>query len=195
MANQRRSDRARRLATVTLVSAMALALIPGASCSGDVRAPAAPLAVPTDSKPTDDAAVVLGPQRAFSEGQFPCSDCHEPDLPVRTKRRKLEQAHQELELRHGGDQLWCFDCHDAKDRDHLRTASGSPIAFTDAHLLCGQCHGQELKDWSAGAHGLRTGNWNGAKTATRCATCHDAHAPHFKALQPMPAPKRPKRTQ
>ena len=138
--------------------------------------------------------VVLAPAPALSEGQFPCSDCHEPDLPVRTKKRKLEKAHQEIALAHGGEQLWCFDCHDVKERDQLRTAGGQLIPLGDAHLLCGQCHGRELRDWSSGAHGLRTGSWSGTKTALRCASCHDAHAPHFKPLKPVPPPRKPKRT-
>jgi formate-dependent nitrite reductase cytochrome c552 subunit len=131
----------------------------------------------------------------MTAGAFPCSDCHEPDLPVRTARHTLTTAHQEIVMNHGGERLWCFDCHDVKDRDQLRTASGGLLPYGDAPLLCGQCHGHQLRDWEAGAHGLRTGSFERTATALRCAGCHNAHAPHFQPLKPEPAPRRPQRTQ
>jgi hypothetical protein len=138
--------------------------------------------------------VTLEPRPEFTEGEFPCSDCHYPDLPSNKKRRKLKLAHEDLELNHGGGRLWCLDCHDAQDRDQLHLSGGTLIPFEDTRRLCAQCHGEEFRDWKAGAHGVRTGSWRGDKLARRCAQCHDAHAPKFKPLAPMPAPKRPRRT-
>ena len=83
------------------------------SCSAPVLAAAAP---------AGNSEVVLAPPQAMTAGAFPCSDCHEPDLPVRTARHALTTAHQEIVMNHGGERLWCFDCHDVKDRDQLRTA-------------------------------------------------------------------------
>lgn len=138
--------------------------------------------------------VVLAERPPFSAGTWPCSDCHEPDLPTRTTPRKLETAHQELALRHGPERMWCFDCHDVKNRDRLRIAGGALVDFEEAHVLCAQCHAKQHRDWQNGAHGLRTGSWAGTMVVQRCVHCHDAHAPRFKPLQPMPAPKRPERT-
>jgi hypothetical protein len=134
------------------------------------------------------------PPPPFSEGQFPCSDCHEPDLPVKTARRELTKAHQEIRLLHGGERLWCWDCHDVKSRDELRAAGETLVAYDDAHVACGKCHSAELRDWTHGAHGVRTGSWSGERLAKRCAHCHDAHAPAFPPLEPMAAPQRPRRT-
>ena len=156
----------------------------------------APLVAPADAaaSPAVERKVVLAAAPAMSAGQFPCSDCHDPSLPVRTAPHKLTTAHQEIVLQHGGERMWCFDCHDSKDRDQLRTAGGRLLAYDDAQLLCGQCHGHQLRDWEAGAHGRRTGSFTGTATALRCANCHSAHAPHFKPLPPMPAPPPPRRT-
>ena len=130
----------------------------------------------------------------MSKGAFPCTDCHEPDLPLRPKRRPMEKAHTEIVLKHGGERMWCWDCHDLKDRDKLRTASGDLLEYDMSHELCGQCHGGELRDWRAGAHGRRDGNWDGPRTALRCVHCHEAHSPHFKPLKPATRPTRPERT-
>src|SRR5690349_8382560 len=51
------------------------------------------------------------PPPPFSEGVFPCSDCHDPTLPTNTKRRKLQMAHQEIDLKHDVEHRWCLDCH------------------------------------------------------------------------------------
>ena len=88
------------------------------------------------------------PPPPFSEGVFPCSDCHDPDmLPANPERRKLRIAHQDVELRHDEEHRWCLDCHDADDRDHLRLASGALVPFEESYRLCGQCHGDKLRDW------------------------------------------------
>ncbi|MEK7678829.1 MAG: porin, partial [Deltaproteobacteria bacterium] len=50
---------------------------------------------------------------------YPCTDCHDPEIPVNTTRRELRTAHQEIQLRHDEEHRWCLDCHDAKNRDQL----------------------------------------------------------------------------
>jgi Zn finger protein HypA/HybF involved in hydrogenase expression len=178
-------SRCRRAARGSLALALLLA-----ACS---RAPAPADAVAAGT-PAGHRQIVLAAAPAMTVGVFPCSDCHDPGLPVRTAPHKLTTAHQEIELRHGSGRMWCFDCHDSKARDQLRTAAGQLIAFDDAQLLCGQCHGHQLRDWEAGAHGRRTGSFTDTATALRCVHCHGAHAPHFKPLPPMPAPQPPRRT-
>jgi hypothetical protein len=130
------------------------------------------------------------PKPPFSEGIFPCSDCH-ADLETNLKRRKLEDEHTNIKLHHGPRERWCFDCHNPDDRDKLRLADGELIPFSRSYLLCGQCHGPKLRDWRAGVHGKRTGRWDGRKRYLLCAHCHNPHSPRFKPIKPMPPPHRP----
>lgn len=129
------------------------------------------------------------PPPPFSEGIFPCSDCH-ADMEVNTNRRELAY-HEEIVLKHAEEQRWCLDCHNPADRDKLRLAGGRLIPFTESYELCGQCHGTHFRDWKAGVHGKRTGFWNGKKEYRLCVHCHNPHQPRFKPLEPLPPPVRP----
>ena len=131
------------------------------------------------------------PPPPFSEGIFPCSECHQLLTP-NPKRRPLE-FHNEIVLKHDEEHRWCLDCHDAKNRDVLHLAGGDPVSFNESYKLCGQCHGEKLRDWKAGVHGRRTGNWNGEKQYLLCVHCHWPHEPRFKPIAPKPAPIRPTR--
>jgi mono/diheme cytochrome c family protein len=126
----------------------------------------------------------------FSEGIFPCSDCHE-DLEPNAQRRVLEDEHTDIELTHAAGQRWCLDCHDTENRDVLRLANGEKVPFTESYRLCGQCHGDKYRDWRAGTHGKRTGMWDGQKQYLLCAHCHNPHSPRFNPLIPLPPPARP----
>lgn len=130
------------------------------------------------------------PPPPFSEGIFPCSSCH-ADMAVNTQRRKLEMFHDNITLKHAGARQWCLDCHNAKDRDKLHLIDGELITFEESYLLCGQCHGTIFRDWKAGVHGKRTGEWNGKKLYRLCVQCHNPHQPHFKPITPKPPPVRP----
>ncbi len=126
----------------------------------------------------------------FTEGIFPCSDCHE-DIEPNRQRRELEEEHTDIELTHAAGQRWCLDCHDAENRDVLRLANGDTVPFTESFRLCGQCHGDKYRDWRAGVHGKRTGMWDGQKQYLLCANCHNPHSPRFKPLIPLPPPASP----
>lgn len=130
------------------------------------------------------------PSPPFSEGIFPCSECHK-DMKPNKQRRKLEMFHLDIELKHAGPQQWCLDCHNADDRDKLHLIDGSLVDFKESYLLCGQCHGTNFRDWKAGVHGKRTGEWNGKKLYRLCVHCHNPHQPRFKPLSPKPPPVRP----
>ncbi|MBN1221908.1 MAG: hypothetical protein JXB23_01575 [Candidatus Aminicenantes bacterium] len=130
------------------------------------------------------------PPPPFTEGIFPCSDCH-ADMEVNRNQRKLEEFHEDIVLNHGEKSRWCFDCHDAQNRDMLHSAGGELIDFKESYKLCGQCHGPKLRDWKAGIHGRRTGSWNGQKKYLLCAHCHNPHSPKFKKMKPEPAPRKP----
>ena len=154
------------------------------------QAPPAAQAAPSAQPQPQERLEV--PPPPFTEGIYPCSSCHSELKPNRTPR-ELTDMHTDIVLMHGGEHRWCLDCHDPDDRDHLHLASGERISFDESYRLCGQCHGEKLRDWRAGIHGRRTGEWNGHKKYLLCAHCHNPHQPRFKPIEPKPAPKRPTR--
>ncbi len=137
-----------------------------------------------------EAVLFPVPAPPFSEGIFPCSQCH-GEMEPNPERRPLEAMHSDIVLRHDEEHRWCLDCHDMKDRDHLRLASGTLVPFTESYRLCGQCHGTQFRDWRTGIHGKRTGYWSGPKRYLLCVNCHNPHSPHFAPLKPLPPPVRP----
>ncbi|MBZ0272392.1 hypothetical protein K8I61_10170 [bacterium] len=130
------------------------------------------------------------PPPPFTEGYFPCTECH-ADMETNRERRELTEMHEDIELNHGPRDRWCFDCHDPDNRDVLRLAGGREVPFTESYRLCGQCHGEKLRDWKVGVHGKRTGEWNGKRQYLLCAHCHNPHTPHFAPIEPLSAPARP----
>ncbi len=136
---------------------------------------------------TKDIPVTSPP---FSEGIFPCTECHNGS-DVNYRKRKLVDMHDNIVLRHDEKNRWCLDCHSATKRDWLHLASGELISFKKSYKLCGQCHGPKLRDWKRGIHGKRTGEWNGQKKYYLCVHCHNPHSPRFKKLKPLPPPLRP----
>jgi hypothetical protein len=140
------------------------------------------------NKPSENVYPV--PRPPFSEGIFPCTQCHAYMTP-NPKRRVLTDYHEEIVLHHAEGQRWCTDCHNLNNRDKLRLVSGALIDFTESYRLCGQCHGDKFRDWKVGVHGKRTGNWNGDKQYLLCVHCHNPHDPKYKPLKPLPPPNRP----
>lgn len=130
-------------------------------------------------------------QPPFSIGIFPCSDCHSLIEP-NPDRREMVEMHDDIDeiFHHDSENRWCLDCHDTNSRDSLKLASGKLLDFKESYKLCGQCHGNKLRDWKVGVHGKRTGNWNGEKEYLLCVHCHDPHAPKYKELTPEPPPVR-----
>ena len=172
-----------------LASLAALATVPPAAALAQSRPTAA--VAPADAAASDDERLELPPP-PFTDGIFPCSGCHKDRTP-NPVRRTLVEMHDDIQLRHDEQHRWCLDCHDAGDRDSLHLASGEKVPFERSYLLCGQCHGEKLRDWRAGVHGRRTGLWNGQKSYLLCAHCHNPHQPRFRPIAPKPAPRRPER--
>lgn len=143
-------------------------------------------------EPEPDLRVEVPPP-PFSDGIFPCTGCHNTDMPPNRTRRALADMHTDIVLKHDEEHRWCLDCHDADNRDRLHLASGEPVPFEESYRLCGQCHGEKYRDWRAGVHGRRVGQWNGAKRYLLCVHCHSPHQPRFKPMAPQPAPARPAR--
>jgi len=147
--------------------------------------------LPASAAQHDDYPVSTPP---FSEGIFPCSNCH-AGLEANTKKRELKDEHTSIKLHHAEQERWCLDCHNAGDRDKLKLADGENINFTESYRLCGQCHGNIYRDWKAGIHGKRIGYFKGGKrTYFLCVNCHNPHDPKFKPIKPEPPPIRPEAT-
>uniref|UniRef100_UPI003216DA30 cytochrome c3 family protein n=1 Tax=uncultured Draconibacterium sp. TaxID=1573823 RepID=UPI003216DA30 len=125
----------------------------------------------------------------LTDGIFPCNDCHSEIAPNPSKR-ELVDMHDDITamFNHDSENRWCLDCHDTNNRDSLKLASGKLLDFKESYKLCGQCHGEKLRDWKVGVHGKRTGEWNGKKEYLLCVHCHNPHSPKFEELTPEPPP-------
>lgn len=117
---------------------------------------------------------------------YPCSQCHDNWKTDETPRI-LAPVH-EVALKHGEGRIWCLTCHDAKDRDHLRTMREGKVDFNESWKVCGQCHSNRQKDWYYGAHGKRAYFWKGEKIRYNCTHCHNPHRPPFMHRKPQPIP-------
>lgn len=120
----------------------------------------------------------------------PCLDCHdwaESDLTP----RMLKEPHDNFRLRHGlhgKGEFWCLTCHHLDGDGGLKTFEGIKLSFDEAYILCSQCHSQEAKDWSFGAHGKRVDNWQGERRILNCTACHYQHQPRYDPRKPKPGP-------
>jgi len=142
-----------------------------------------------------DAAEFPVPMKPLPKTITPCRACHGPekDFQINWTREEGLRVHTHIRLNHGGNKVWCLDCHSPLERNYLRPLSdGRLIPFEQSHELCGKCHGTKYRDWRHGIHGKRTGNWNGDKTYALCTQCHDPHSPRFRPIQPLPPPAKPR---
>jgi hypothetical protein len=199
------------------VAIAALALITAGRAEAASKAPAPAKAESAAAEPAKVPApapakgLVQAVPPPFSDGIFPCSQCHDGKTLVPNATRRQLDFHDEQQsvFAHDAEHRWCLDCHDLENRDVLHLTSGAPVPFTESYRLCGQCHGDKLRDWRVGVHGKRVGRWDGEKTYFLCVNCHNPHTPRWKGvaevvadgkktvaptlqkLQPEPRPKRP----
>jgi len=167
---------------LALVASLALSLaVPG-------KAP------PAKAPPAAKAELVEAQPPPFTEGIFPCSQCHDPKIAPPDRTRRELSFHSDAEagepaavFDHDSEHRWCLDCHDLQNRDVLRLASGDTVSFTESYRLCGQCHGDKFRDWRLGVHGKRIGRWDGQKTYFLCVNCHNPHTPAFKGVRQIGA--------
>ncbi len=191
------ATRSTRSIGITLALATVLMTIlvcpANAHTAGDDPPEPAPSAAVLATVPVDSMVFETPPPPFSDPDIFPCSECHNEDMPPNRERRVLEDMHDDIVLRHDEEHRWCLDCHDAENRDRLRLANGTLIPFEESYRLCGQCHGDKYRDWRAGVHGRRTGDWNGDKQYLLCVHCHYSHEPRFAPLQPLSPPSPPGR--
>ncbi len=139
---------------------------------------------------------------------FPCTMCHEeePGQDLQIMEPHPITMHEDIvknpmDLQHGKGSIWCFDCHNVKNRDKLIDRKGKEISFNQPVKLCGGCHAGILRDFRDGIHGKRIGMWSrdGKKRWWVCTECHNPHDVEqggrnsgFAELSPEPAPHLPK---
>lgn len=129
--------------------------------------------------------------RAATIPTYPCSQCH--DLRHNNpNKRELKDYHTTIKLEHSPAMAWCDACHTFEQWDVLHLLDGTKVSFDESYRLCGQCHGEKMRDWTSGGHGLQTGSWRGGAVKRTCTECHSPHSPKFGKLAPMPAPDRPR---
>lgn len=120
-----------------------------------------------------------------------CGTCHDtrpPDSSVNAADQ-LDEFHRGLSYNHGG--LSCLACHNSENYTMLRLADGTAVGMPDSIVLCGQCHGPQLRDYENGAHGGMMGYWDltqGPRYRNHCVDCHDPHIPAFPQVNPVFAP-------
>jgi len=121
------------------------------------------------------------------QGLYPCADCHNLLIPNPMSRDKFAKPHESISLLHSGS-MSCLTCHSKDRRNQLVLMDGTEVSFNESHKVCGGCHGIEYRDWLHGAHGLRSGYWNGKKDAWLCVRCHHPHQPEFPSMDALPPP-------
>jgi hypothetical protein len=173
--------------TAALLAVLALGAPAIAAASGS--GPAEKVPEPRPVKDPEGDLIQAKPP-PFSDGIFPCSQCHEGrGDPTRRTLGFHDEIQEQFD--HDSQNRWCLDCHDNARRDVLQLSSGAEVPFTESYRLCGQCHGDKYRDWRAGVHGKRIGHWDGQKTYFLCVNCHNPHSPRFKGITPEPRPRRP----
>ena len=158
-----------------------------ASCGSDTQTISAAWVEALPAIDPDES--IETPPPPFSEDIFPCTECHDPEIPVNPKRRELTMAHEEIVLHHDEEHRWCLDCHTRETATSCTSPAATLVPFEESYRLCGQCHGDKYRDWRAGVHGRRTGQLERREDRTCCAcTATTRTRPRFKPLEPEPPP-------
>lgn len=152
-----------------------------------------------DAKDANDANVttpsarpqpkLVSSQRTGRLRRYPCSDCHRM-ISAAEPTSAYAAGHADLQFEHFAAIQQCELCHDAGDMNHLRLLDGTLTSFDDAQNVCGQCHGEKLRDFLIGAHGKVMGNAR-VKYRYVCTDCHDPHSPRPERVTALPAPPFP----
>lgn len=132
----------------------------------------------------------LDPRDRLIKG-YPCSSCHK-----NYKRGFVAlgpvKDHENLVFKHMPEVHQCDLCHSNQRPNDLHLLDGTIVGVNESYKVCAQCHGNRAFDWEAGMHGRITGYWNGDRSITNCASCHDPHSPKFKSFEAIPLTHIPK---
>ncbi|MCI5131846.1 MAG: hypothetical protein D3904_10040 [Candidatus Electrothrix sp. EH2] len=155
----------------------------------------------------DFARAVIRPRedhlKTLKQTSMQCSGCHPGADPAAQQNDPRQLAmHQDIvadatDLQHGRGAIWCFDCHNAANRDTLVDQRGNEVGFNESYKLCGSCHGVIYSEWRMGLHGKRIGSWKvgGKKRWWTCTECHNPHTVQehrFQPIKPEPPPALPR---
>ena len=129
---------------------------------------------------------------------YDCYGCHEKGKPPPIRydanhKIIVPKEHSDVVMGHGSHDRnnLCYNCHNEQNLLTLQVRDGHEVGFDNIPQLCGSCHGPNLRDWEAGAHGRTSGYWNrslGAAERLSCANCHNPHAPRIPTREPAPGP-------
>ncbi|MBF0445749.1 MAG: hypothetical protein HQL68_09165 [Magnetococcales bacterium] len=144
-----------------------------------------PLKVHSGEKQENQQLTLTGPVT-----KLVCTNCHGWRAPI-TEPRLLNAPHENIRLTHGKGLFWCYTCHNQENIGTLHGNNKTPVEFATPQLICRTCHFSQVRDWQGGAHGKRSGSWQGQPTAWRCTACHNPHQPKTAPFTASPPPKRP----
>lgn len=160
-----------------------------------------------DKTDGDFAQAVIRPRaehlKTLKQTGMQCSVCHPgADPAVQQNDPRQLVMHQDIvsnatKLQHGRGAIWCFDCHNAANRDTLVDRRGNEVSFNESQKVCGSCHGDLYSMWRMGIHGKRIGEWKvgGKKRWWTCTECHNPHTVQehrFQPIKPEPPPALPR---
>lgn len=166
----------------------AVVLLTGCPYGSNAPAPAG-AAQPQKTAPADSKVTVSVRQGKIKD--YPCSECHRNVTPG--LKPPLEGKHKGMKFAHFDGVKTCSVCHEVNDMDKLKLTTGKLTSFDDSASLCGQCHGERMRDWKIGAHGKHVGGWRGQKSRLTCTDCHDPHTPGFAPVQARKGPPFPEK--
>jgi len=129
---------------------------------------------------------------------YDCYGCHEKNKPPQIRydanqKIIIPKEHSDIVMGHGSHDRNnnCFNCHNEQNLLTLQVRDGREVKFDNIPALCGSCHGPNLRDWEAGAHGRTSGYWDRGKgdiLRLSCANCHNPHSPRIPTREPAPGP-------
>lgn len=125
------------------------------------------------------------PERKSQIKSFECTECHSKPLGELQGEEKIQKSHWDITLKHANQETMnCVTCHSENNMDELHSITDKPIDFNLSHKLCAQCHQDQFKDWSGGAHSKQIGGWAQPRVSQTCVGCHDPHQPVFEKRWP-----------
>lgn len=154
-------------------------------CAGRGVAEEAPSAASTPS--SSDVQIA---RREGSIALYPCNSCHDKIEPT-DRPLPLAGKHHTMVFAHFEGVTQCYLCHDRGDMNRLRLLTEDGLSFDASHRLCGQCHGEKMRDFDLGAHGKVVGGWRGSRYRYTCVDCHNPHHPQREQVLALPAPPFP----